>query len=105
MKIAHSDKNQMLQDMKCARTSAETCRAPALDPALSGSDFSGLPPLKHIGPGASQEGWVTFEIPFTYMLAGKGPYVTPDFIQFPVSVPCDGTIDIVFQERVCLSLQ
>ena len=68
--------------------------------STAAADGSGLPPLQHIGPDASDDGWITFDKPFTYLFAGKGPYVSADFVQFPVSLPTDGLIDVVLQERV-----
>ncbi|ETW85853.1 hypothetical protein HETIRDRAFT_311241, partial [Heterobasidion irregulare TC 32-1] len=46
------------------------------------------------------DGWITFEQPLIYLYAGKGPYVGRDLMQFPMSVPNDGTIDIVIQGLV-----
>ena len=60
-----------------------------------------LPDLQHIGSDANQDDWITFDKPYTYFYAGKGPYVSADFVQFPVSLPTDGLIDVVLQERVC----
>lgn len=79
-----------------------------------------LPPLRYVD---DHEGWSTFEGPILYFYAGKGPYVSryklfqllqlfspllPDCIllflrelmQFPVSVPNDGMVDLVIQGKV-----
>ena len=101
MKVAHSDKSKMFEDMQASRSGVDSNDTPSTKAQLEAGN--GLPALQHIGPDASQEGWTTFETPFTYMLAGKGPYVTSDFIQFPVSLPDDGMIDVVFQELVRVS--
>ncbi len=63
------------------------------------TDSEKLPPLRFSGNGSSSEGWITFDKPVTYLYAGKGPYVGLDLMQFPVSLPDDGLIDVVVQER------
>lgn len=61
---------------------------------------SSLPPLLHkYEPNA--EGWIEFDKPVLYLYGGKGPLVGRDFLQFPMSLPDDGYVDIVIQERVC----
>ena len=64
------------------------------------STHPGVPELKHIGPDADKDGWITFDKSFNYFYAGKGPYVSVDLMQFPVSHPDDGFIDFVIAERV-----
>lgn len=64
---------------------------------------SPLPELKH--SAADGEGWITFDKPILYIYAGKGPYVSRDFMQFPVSMPDDGLIDVVVHEVVRASVQ
>ncbi len=66
----------------------------------STSTQPGVPELKHIGPDADKDGWITFDKSVNYFYAGKGPYVSVDFMQFPVSHPDDGFIDVVISERV-----
>ena len=61
---------------------------------------TGVPELKHIGPDADKDGWITFDKSFNYFYAGKGPFVSVDLMQFPVSHPDDGFIDVVIAERV-----
>ena len=95
IKVAHNDKHKMLQDMKDAVKTPCDDSSPDAPP-----EPTGLPPLKHIGPGASRDGWITFDKEFLYICAGKGPYISPDVKQFPVSLPTDGLIDISVQERV-----
>jgi len=46
------------------------------------------------------EGWTTFEGPALYFYAGKAPYMSRELMQFPVSVPNDGMVDIVIQGRL-----
>lgn len=55
---------------------------------------TGLPPLQYVD---DYEGWSTFEGPILYFYAGKGPYVSRELMQFPVSVPNDGMVDLVIQ--------
>ncbi|KZP11950.1 hypothetical protein FIBSPDRAFT_870708 [Athelia psychrophila] len=50
-------------------------------------------------PVNQMDGWLTFDKPAMYLYAGKGPFVSRDLMQFPVSVPDDGYVDIVVQER------
>lgn len=59
-----------------------------------------LPPLRYAGDITESDGWITFDKPVTYVYAGKGPYVGVDLMQFPVSLPDDGLIDVVIQEQV-----
>ena len=60
---------------------------------------SSLPELLHLEKPQG-DGWIEFEKPILYLYAGKGPYVSRDLMQFPVSHPDDGYIDVVIQERV-----
>jgi sphingosine kinase len=81
------------------------------------SPSTGLPPLQYVD---DHEGWSTFEGPILYFYAGKGPYVSRyklfqllqlfsllclttysrELMQFPVSLPNDGMVDLVIQGRV-----
>lgn len=63
---------------------------------------SPLPDSKATSAPASplDDGWITFDKPMSYVYAGKGPYVSKDFMQFPVSLPDDGLVDVVAQEIV-----
>ncbi|KDQ60793.1 hypothetical protein JAAARDRAFT_31774 [Jaapia argillacea MUCL 33604] len=54
-----------------------------------------LPPLKH---SDLDEDWISLDTPLLYIYAGQGPYVGRDLMQFPVSLPDDGLIDVVAQE-------
>lgn len=64
----------------------------------SGSPLSTLPPLVHT-VSDSKEGWIEFDKPLIYLMAGKGPLVGRDLMQFPMSLPDDGVVDVVIQER------
>lgn len=67
----------------------------------SGSEVrSSLPPLMYRDADTSGEGWITFDKPVMFLFAGKGPLVARDLMQFPVSHPDDGYIDIAIQETV-----
>ncbi|KAF8121953.1 ATP-NAD kinase-like domain-containing protein [Boletus edulis] len=97
MKVVEQDKSQMVDALYARRRSAAKGAAPGL-------------PAADITPANDKEGdeadspgnWVTFEKPILWMVAGKGPYVSRSLMQFPVSHPDDGLIDISIQEIVCL---
>ncbi|KAI0636889.1 ATP-NAD kinase-like domain-containing protein [Trametes polyzona] len=100
IKVAHTDKRKMVQDMHAERAQAQaTFSASALDapPSPAGAQDGGLPPLQY--PDTDEDGWITFDRPLVYLFAGKGPYVSSDVLQFPVSLPTDGLIDVTLQER------
>ncbi|RPD80150.1 hypothetical protein L226DRAFT_590646 [Lentinus tigrinus ALCF2SS1-7] len=109
MKIAEQDKRKMVEDLHASRAQAQATytAAAASEPGAATSTANGetasgtsLPELKHTGAArGDSDGWVTFDQPLTYLYAGKGPYVSADFMQFPVSQPNDGLIDIVLQVR------
>ncbi len=109
IKIAEQDKRKMVQDLQAARAQARStiASADASDPATlttdgeSSTTGTGLPELKHTGAArVNDDGWVTFDKPFTFLYAGQGPYVSTDLMQFPVSQPNDGLIDVVLQLQV-----
>ena len=60
---------------------------------------STLPELLHFEQPQG-DGWIEFEKPILFLYAGKGPFVSRDLMQFPVSHPDDGYIDVVVQEKV-----
>ncbi|OBZ75597.1 Sphingoid long chain base kinase 4 [Grifola frondosa] len=102
IKVSESDKKKMVRDLHASRSKAQAQHGPASDQdieqAASGSSRSAstsLPPLKYAA--MDSEGWITFEKPMLYLYAGKGPYVSRDFMQFPVSTPNDGLIDVIAQ--------
>ncbi|KAI0647126.1 ATP-NAD kinase-like domain-containing protein [Trametes meyenii] len=104
VKLVNTDKHQMLQDMHAARAQTETTYNALSTSTLNApqeagaeSESTALPPLKY--SEADSEGWVTFDRPLDYLYAGKGPYVSADVLQFPVSLPTDGLIDVALQER------
>ena len=102
IKVAESNKQKMVSDLHTARTNAEN-RIKSLKPedgaALPAETPSTLPPLQH-RDAPRGEGWIEFDKPLLYLYAGKGPFVSRDLMQFPVSHPDDGFIDVVIQETV-----
>lgn len=120
LKVVESDKNKMVSNLKLSRE--ETQRQIHSSEASSGAETpvnvnigganangntgsdgetrSSLPPLLHKDEPTG-EGWITFEKPVMFLFAGKGPYVGRDLMQFPVSHPDDGYIDVAIQEMVC----
>ncbi|KAI9070372.1 hypothetical protein FKP32DRAFT_1586212 [Trametes sanguinea] len=104
IKVAQSDKRKMVQDMHADRARAQSTFSAHPDndqPEQGEEESAGLPPLRYKDADASAEaeGWVTFEGPLMSLFAGKGPYVSPDLMQFPVSLPADGLIDVTVQAR------
>ncbi|KAI8998567.1 ATP-NAD kinase-like domain-containing protein [Trametes punicea] len=113
IKVAQSDKRKMVEDMFAARAQAQaefaalaSAAAPDAPIALTSpaegqgeGAATGLPELKYANESADGEGWVTIDGPLMYLFAGKGPYVGPDLLHFPASIPTDGLIDVTLQER------
>ncbi|KAL4253166.1 Lipid Phosphate Formation and Regulation [Abortiporus biennis] len=113
IKVAESDKSAMLRALDSARqqfsvsSSVDTSTlvtAPegnAKSKPQNGDSSETLPDLKYrtVNP-TEEDGWITFDQPVSYLYAGKGPYVGKDLMQFPVSLPNDGYIDVVVQEQI-----
>ncbi|OSC99075.1 hypothetical protein PYCCODRAFT_1438681 [Trametes coccinea BRFM310] len=107
IKVAQSDKRKMVQDMHADRARAQAAfpapAAPSEDQDQQQregeEEASGLPPLRYKDADTSADGWLTFEGPLMSLFAGKGPFVSPDLMQFPVSLPADGLIDVTLQAR------
>ncbi|KAL6300521.1 ATP-NAD kinase-like domain-containing protein [Sparassis latifolia] len=115
IKVAEADKHRMVHNLHNSR-SKTTLRSPRAEPPSPDSGpatpKSPLPPMSPLPPlslpsatlpelqhtDADADGWIAFDKPLVYMYAGKGPYVSRDLMQFPVSLPDDGLIDIVIQE-------
>jgi sphingosine kinase len=107
IKVVESDKQKMFENFQTTRAESlgrqqdnaaeDTPVKPrAEDETTSGSS---LPALLH-KDAPTGDGWITFEEPICYLYAGKGPFVARDLMQFPVSHPDDGYIDVVIQEMV-----
>ncbi|TDL24771.1 hypothetical protein BD410DRAFT_785477 [Rickenella mellea] len=100
MKVADQDKPRMAAALRASRP------ADLEDQAKSASEPNGIyqnghtdaPPTPSFGGEIDEDGWLTFDKPFLFLYAGKGPYVGRDLMQFPVSLASDGLIDIVLQE-------
>ncbi|KAJ3478301.1 hypothetical protein NLI96_g9856 [Meripilus lineatus] len=90
------DTNDASED---ASKSEGPTKTTVIPPGL-GKEAEVLPPLRFASDTSETEGWITFDRPVSYMYAGKGPYVSVDLMQFPVSLPDDGFIDIVVQEQM-----
>ncbi|KAG8217916.1 ATP-NAD kinase-like domain-containing protein [Butyriboletus roseoflavus] len=95
MKVVEQDKSQMVDALYARRKSA----AKGVPPALPASDITPSDDKQADGTVRSDD-WVRFDKPILYMFAGKGPYVSRSLMQFPVSHPDDGLIDISIQEIV-----
>ena len=120
IKVSESDKPKMLEDLRAARVHAtERIKVVAQQhpdgrdadidggaaesstnaESKEGEKRSALPELRHIDK-PHRDGWFEFDRPISYLCAGKGPYVSRDLMQFPVSHPDDGYIDVTIQETV-----
>ncbi len=117
IKVVESNKRKMISDLHSARSEATNRikslhRQPLQDVATDGgpkdtpshesttaAHTSSLPPLVHRDQPQG-EGWIVFDKRFMFLYAGKGPFVSRDLMQFPVSHPDDGFIDVVIQEQV-----
>ncbi|KAI0748205.1 ATP-NAD kinase-like domain-containing protein [Daedaleopsis nitida] len=102
IKVAEKDKRKMADVMHTASAHAKSAfSSTSTPPADVEEPAAGLPELKYTGGAqVDDEGWITFDKPFIYLYAGQGPYVSADLVQFPVSLPNDGLIDVVLQERI-----
>ncbi|PSR74126.1 hypothetical protein PHLCEN_2v10082 [Hermanssonia centrifuga] len=116
IKVVESNKRKMISDLHNARSEATNrikslYRQPLQDVATDGgpkdtpshesttaAHTSSLPPLVHRDQPQG-EGWIVFDKRFMFLYAGKGPFVSRDLMQFPVSHPDDGYIDVVIQEQ------
>ncbi|GJE90809.1 hypothetical protein PsYK624_069530 [Phanerochaete sordida] len=106
IKVAQSDKDQMVRDLRAGEAAAAVRMQSAKDTdggVVSGDaeqPSGGLPPLKNPFGEYGGDGWITFEKPVLYLFAGKGPLVARDLMQFPMSLPDDGYVDLVIQEKL-----
>ncbi|KAH9981169.1 ATP-NAD kinase-like domain-containing protein, partial [Lactifluus volemus] len=95
VKTGVADKSAMIEALREYTSSAPHYEAPPREELPENT--TALPPLLYAN---DTEGWTTFEGPILYLYAGKGPYVSRDLMQFPVSVPNDGMVDLVIQGRL-----
>ncbi|KAI0273765.1 ATP-NAD kinase-like domain-containing protein [Gloeopeniophorella convolvens] len=92
VKAVHEDKRSMVEAVRKHRSSPLEGQPQAVE-----TTSTELPPLQYV---EESEGWTTLEGPILYLYAGKGPFVSRDLMQFPVSMPNDGTFDVVIQSRL-----
>ncbi|KAH9079548.1 ATP-NAD kinase-like domain-containing protein [Lactarius deliciosus] len=90
-KIGAADKIAMLETLRKHEKSAPDDEHPR---AEVDSLSTGLPPLQYVD---DYDGWTTFEGPVLFFYAGKAPYMSRELMQFPVSIPSDGMVDLVIQ--------
>ncbi|KAJ7452392.1 ATP-NAD kinase-like domain-containing protein [Mycena galericulata] len=100
-KAVELDKDKMY-DTLLKRSQRDKVRGVTSSQSLPSSESDGiaLPALEY--SSTDHDGWTVLNEPLLYVYAGKGPYVTRDFMAsaaaFPVSLPDDGLIDIVAQQ-------
>jgi len=88
VKIAETDKHKM----------AAIAHARNLDDSIHVDQSNGdppngpLPPLQYLPE--DEDGWHTIEEPLAWIYAGQGPYVSRDYMAFPVSLADDGYVDV-----------
>ncbi|KAH9043106.1 ATP-NAD kinase-like domain-containing protein [Lactarius pseudohatsudake] len=90
-KIGAADKVAMVETLRKHENSAPDDEHPR---AEVDSLSTGLPPLQYVD---DYDGWTTFEGPVLFFYAGKAPYMSRELMQFPVSIPSDGMVDLVIQ--------
>lgn len=115
IKVAESDKERMVENFHMSLAKAKEAAQrqrfqPYSEPKesefetdLANAPSTALPEFSHLTP--DKEGWITIDKPLLYVYAGQGPYAAPELMQFPVSLPDDGYIDIVVQAVVSIYLQ
>ncbi|KAI0052388.1 hypothetical protein FA95DRAFT_1670356 [Auriscalpium vulgare] len=101
VKPIETDKMKMIESVRASRESSPAQRFEARSKEVP-EDGAPLPPLRYASSDHS-DGWITFVDPILFIYAGKGPYVSKDVMEFPVSLPSDGAIDIVIQPSVTRS--
>ncbi|KAH7905619.1 ATP-NAD kinase-like domain-containing protein [Hygrophoropsis aurantiaca] len=85
MKVVNDDKKQMVNELQSRKAGLSN------NASFNGDD-------KHqSSPDMSTDEWVSFDKPILWYYAGQGPYVSRGLMQFPVSFPDDGLIDISVQ--------
>ncbi|KAJ8521628.1 hypothetical protein ONZ45_g1678 [Pleurotus djamor] len=90
VKIAEKDKKAMAESLQARKRGHFNSSDSPSHP-----HHPSLPPLKFLPE--DEDGWTTIDEPLLWVYAGKGPYVSRDFMAFPVSLPDDGFIDIMVQ--------
>ncbi|KAH7889227.1 ATP-NAD kinase-like domain-containing protein [Phlebopus sp. FC_14] len=100
MKVVEQDKSRMVDALHARRASASK-GIPVSLPSFEPSGDDKLPE----NTVSSDGDWIKFDRPLLWMYAGKGPFVSRSLMQFPVSHPDDGLIDISIQEPVRVLLR
>ncbi|KAJ8462809.1 hypothetical protein ONZ45_g17802 [Pleurotus djamor] len=90
VKIAEKDKKAMAESLQARKRGHFNSSDSPSHP-----HHPSLPPLKFLPE--DEDGWTTIDEPLLWVYAGKGPYVSRDFMAFPVSLPDDGFIDVMVQ--------
>jgi len=91
IKVAEQDKLKMVEILRSKRSEDADIQSDS-ETIMERS----VPPLTQVV--GENDGWITVDRPMVYIYAGQGPYVGRDLMQFPVSLPNDGMIDIAIQE-------
>ncbi|KAI5114991.1 hypothetical protein M0805_006557 [Coniferiporia weirii] len=98
IKVAETDKDKMFEEFRArTETSRREQHQRELEDHQQEVDKDALPVLRHTEQPSEDNGWITFDKPIIYLYAGKSPYVSRDFMQFPVAHASDGLIDIAVQ--------
>lgn len=108
IKAIESDKDKILSTFRASSSNTATSPQQPTDAPANGNGHAdetttptgALPPMKYNFENAEGDGWVGFNKDICFVYAGKGPYVARDLMQFPVSLPNDGAVDVVVQELV-----
>ncbi|KAI0054119.1 hypothetical protein FA95DRAFT_1530115 [Auriscalpium vulgare] len=98
VKPIETDKMKMIESLRVSREGSLEQRFEASGSRKMPEDGAPLPPLRYASDDT--DGWITFEDSILFIYAGKGPYVSRDLMQFPVSLPNDGAFDLVIQHAV-----
>jgi len=92
IKVAEQDKSKIVEALRLKHSGKTIDAQSASESSLE--EF--IPPLTQAVD--EKDGWITYDQPMLYISAGQGPYISRDLMQFPVSLPEDGFIDIAVQD-------
>jgi len=95
MKLVADDKSKMAEVLELSMGQRGD-NSPISPISIGESVFDEDTPL--LKKSVKEDGWMTFDKPILFAYAGKGPYVSRDLMQFPVSLPDDGLVDISIQQ-------
>ncbi|KAI6128270.1 ATP-NAD kinase-like domain-containing protein [Pisolithus croceorrhizus] len=91
IKLAEQDKVKMANAVRARRADAPS-DIPTMPTSSSSENI--------YDPGSPGDTWIKYDKPCLWVYAGKGPYVSRSLMQFPVSQPDDGLIDMAIQEII-----